>query len=348
MVLLFDGTSRQRWFERRCMICSIGGSFRGWGFPVWFSDLGLLLPLIRPSCCGMWEWQGDEYSLQRNTRNEFSHLFWDEVCQNEDDLLYMLDEHTPIKDCADLGHQVSDVGDETTKGLEECKDSNQLKRRRTLQFTTDTNEAANDQMTSTVFKSKLMESSMMEDGISESLECTTQWTLGFSDDRSAINSDGLDQSSDGWLVDYLNESETHYSPDEKNNIVAFNQQVDISEFYHDSPAMETDMVPETPAPAHLKFFNGKMSYIKGPKKLTTSIAYPFALIKPCGVHGDVTLKDINQRILAPLPSKSKLKKDEDPSISYPTSAFSGKPVVVKTKIRTEGGQGSITIMRTKG
>lgn len=41
---------------------------------------------------------------------EFSHLFWDEVCQNEDDLLYMLDEHTPIKDCADLGHQVSDVG----------------------------------------------------------------------------------------------------------------------------------------------------------------------------------------------------------------------------------------------
>lgn len=162
------------------------------------------------------------------------------------------------------------------------------------------------------------------------------------------------------------------------------------EFYHDSPAMETDMVPETPAPAHLKFFNGvlgtwvcssnfvayahfglyshilfpkftlnqyvywpflisgKMSYIKGPKKLTTSIAYPFALIKPCGVHGDVTLKDINQRILAPLPSKSKLKKDEDPSISYPTSAFSGKPVVVKTKIRTEGGQGSITIMRTKG
>ncbi|RWW74554.1 hypothetical protein BHE74_00017502 [Ensete ventricosum] len=41
---------------------------------------------------------------------EFSHLFWDEVCQNEDDLLYMLDEHTPVKDCADLGHQVSDVG----------------------------------------------------------------------------------------------------------------------------------------------------------------------------------------------------------------------------------------------
>lgn len=83
-------------------------------------------------------------------------------------------------------------------------------------------------------------------------------------------------------------------------------------------------------------------------KLTTSIAYPFALIKPCGVQGDITLKDINQRIHAPPPSKSKNTNDEDTSMSYPTSTFSGKPVVVKTKIRTDGGKGSITIMRTKG
>lgn len=96
------------------------------------------------------------------------------------------------------------------------------------------------------------------------------------------------------------------------------------------------------------FFLGKKSYIKSPTKLTSSVAYPFTLIKPCGVHGDVTLKDINQRIHAPLKSLSKLKKAEEPSLSYPTSAFSGKPVVVKTKIHTEGGKGSITILRTKG
>lgn len=85
-----------------------------------------------------------------------------------------------------------------------------------------------------------------------------------------------------------------------------------------------------------------------PTKLASSVAYPFALIKPSGVHGNVTLKDINQRIRTPPPSKSKPNSDEDASPSYPTSAFSGKPVVVKTKICTEGGKGSITIMRTKG
>jgi len=82
-----------------------------------------------------------------------------------------------------------------------------------------------------------------------------------------------------------------------------------------------------------------------PTKLTTTVAYPFTLIKPFEDQGDVTLKDINERIHAPPASRSKNKKDEGP---YPTSAFSGKPVVVKTKIRTEGGKGSITIMRTRG
>lgn len=85
--------------------------------------------------------------------------------------------------------------------------------------------------------------------------------------------------------------------------------------------------------------------MRAPSKLASSVAYPFDFIKPCGVLGDVTLKDINQRILTPPPSKQKEVKEEPP---YPTSAFSGKPVVGKTKIPTQGGKGSITIMRTKG
>ncbi|ESW27065.1 hypothetical protein PHAVU_003G170700 [Phaseolus vulgaris] len=74
---------------------------------------------------------------------------------------------------------------------------------------------------------------------------------------------------------------------------------------------------------------------------------PFAFIKPSGAHGDVTLKEINQRILSPPPPlKSKLSVED--SSTYPKSAFSGKPVVGKTKIHIEGGKGSIAIMRTKG
>lgn len=77
--------------------------------------------------------------------------------------------------------------------------------------------------------------------------------------------------------------------------------------------------------------------------MASSIVYPFAFIKPCGVLGDTTLKDINRRIHNP----PKPKPEED-ATAYPTSAFSGKPVVGKTKIQTEGGKGSITIMRTRG
>lgn len=86
--------------------------------------------------------------------------------------------------------------------------------------------------------------------------------------------------------------------------------------------------------------------IQTPTKLPSSVAYPFTIVKPCGGHGDITLKEINKRILSPPPSKAKQSKEEP--IAYPRSAFSGKPVVGKTKIRTEGGKGSITIMRTRG
>ena len=81
------------------------------------------------------------------------------------------------------------------------------------------------------------------------------------------------------------------------------------------------------------------SLVKVKENLTTSVAYPFTLIKPSWEEGDVTLQDINQRIHAP-PKKA--------PESLGTSAFSGKPVIGKTRIRTEGGKGSITILRTKG
>ncbi|XP_074558078.1 protein XRI1-like isoform X2 [Curcuma longa] len=295
----------------------------------------------------MWEWQGDEYGLQIDTSNELSHLFWDKLSQSEDDLLYMLNEHTPIKDCADFGHSsLSDlVGGDATKTLEGSRDSMQPKRRRMLQFTSDAGESPSEQMASALLKAKV---SVMEDEVAESLEHTAQWTSAFSEDSSGLNFEGLDQPSDGWLVDCLNDSEIKCSPDEMNTVVAFNQQADISEYYQDLPAMDPD---PTPAPVNLEVFkgtHGKKSCIRSPRKLTTSVAYPFALIKPCGVHGDLTLSDINRRIHAPPPSKSKHTKNNDPFDLYPTSAFSGKPVVVKTKICTEGGQGSITIMRTKG
>lgn len=91
---------------------------------------------------------------------------------------------------------------------------------------------------------------------------------------------------------------------------------------------------------------GRKSYIRPPTKLASSVAYPFTFIKPSWVHGDVTLKDINQKIQTPTAAKTNQSYED--STMYPTSAFSGKPVVGKMKIQTEGGKGSITVMRTRG
>ncbi|KAG2283920.1 hypothetical protein Bca52824_055140 [Brassica carinata] len=118
--------------------------------------------------------------------------------------------------------------------------------------------------------------------------------------------------------------------------------VDISEYLNLPPEAETSEVkrPVTRSSPNV-IFKGRKSF----SRLASSVIYPFSFIKPCGVDGDMTLKDINQKILTP-PAKPKENKAETPLIQ--TSAFSGKPVVGKTKIRTEGGKGSITVTRTRG
>ncbi|KAI4385843.1 hypothetical protein MLD38_003833 [Melastoma candidum] len=79
------------------------------------------------------------------------------------------------------------------------------------------------------------------------------------------------------------------------------------------------------------------------------VAYPFALVKPGGSEDDVTLEDINARILM-TPSRP---------VRHPVGDFAGRPygggpglsgkaVVGLTRVNTQGGRGSITIIRTKG
>uniref|UniRef100_A0A7C8ZYG3 Protein XRI1 n=1 Tax=Opuntia streptacantha TaxID=393608 RepID=A0A7C8ZYG3_OPUST len=80
------------------------------------------------------------------------------------------------------------------------------------------------------------------------------------------------------------------------------------------------------------------------------MVYPFGLVKPGGEEGDITLKDINKRILMP-PSRP-LKHPVGvfacrPGVSPHGPGLSGKEVVALTRIHTQG-RGTITIIRTKG
>ncbi|XP_073014069.1 protein XRI1-like isoform X2 [Typha latifolia] len=302
----------------------------------------------------MWEWRGEDYCVPTDPQHDVQCPLWDDVNQDDDCLLYMLRDHTPFRDSGVFGYESLGIQDFTKPELEECQESSLVKRRRMLQFTSDANDRGigNEQTTSTTVTSTVTEGSLTGKNLQESFHSNIERNSPFADNMHTFTNHVPNQSSDGWLASTSSEGMIHCSSNEmscsRNSNISSNDQVTISEFCDMSPEVENDVVKEATNLATLKVFKGRKSFIKAPKKLTTSIAYPFTLIKPCGVQGNVTLKDINQRIRAPPPSRSKHKRDDDPWNSYPTSAFSGKPVVGKTKVQTEGGKGSITILRTKG
>ncbi|XP_022725173.1 protein XRI1-like [Durio zibethinus] len=89
---------------------------------------------------------------------------------------------------------------------------------------------------------------------------------------------------------------------------------------------------------------------KKKKRVITRVVYPFALVKPGGIEGNMTLDDINQRILMPPTRPVRHPVGEfacRPCISANGPGLSGKAVVALTKIHTQG-RGTITIIRTKG
>ncbi|KAF5177189.1 Xri1-like protein [Thalictrum thalictroides] len=85
------------------------------------------------------------------------------------------------------------------------------------------------------------------------------------------------------------------------------------------------------------------------KKLGKGVVYPFAVVKPGGFEGDMTLNDINERIHMP-PTRPVKHPVGDfacrPCISPDGPGLSGKVVVSFTRLQTKGS-GTITIVRTR-
>lgn len=90
--------------------------------------------------------------------------------------------------------------------------------------------------------------------------------------------------------------------------------------------------------------------VKRRRVIKRRVVYPFAVVKPGGSEEDVTLNDINERILMP-PTRPVRHPVGDfacrPCVSAQGPGLSGKAVVALTKIHTQG-RGTITIIRTKG
>ncbi|XP_020871715.1 protein XRI1 isoform X3 [Arabidopsis lyrata subsp. lyrata] len=289
-----------------------------------------------------WNWQVENYNHQ--TQSHFSDVpdcTMTEVTLNQEDHSYMFDdETTPVKACSELGYHVTT--EDTNRKMEVHSETRSaLKRRRMLQF--------EDQPETSLFSSEsfsaILKSSARDETFDELLPEGSQLIEGFSD-ASASSFEGLDLYAEEWYAECLNDAETPMLPDDL-SFGSPDVQVDISEYLNVPPETETREAqrPVTRSSPNVIFKAGRKSFSRPVSKLPSSIIYPFAFIKPCGVHGGMTLKDINQKIRNP-PAKPK-QHIEEPAVIQ-TSAFSGKPVVGKTKIRTEGGKGSITIMRTRG
>ncbi|CAL4945921.1 unnamed protein product [Urochloa decumbens] len=281
----------------------------------------------------IWGWQCEEYSLQKDLLADPCSSLWAESSNDVGHDWSMFDDQTPIKHCTDFEFQFCDIGDITVKDFEEGKETLQAKRRRMLQFCPENAEIT---------------CPMTEDGLSESLQ-----VMEFSGTNCLLNSDGTDELPEEWLVNCSQDSERSQDNEPRlpaeeitSPATAVEKANNISVHPDSSPCEQAIVVHKNPAQAGPTPLKAGRNIIRA-KKVRTSVAFPFELIKPCSIHGALTLNDINEKIHAPPPYKIKHKYDEEPN-SHQASAISGKPVVHKTKIHTEGGKGSITITRTIG
>ncbi|XP_055832727.1 protein XRI1-like isoform X2 [Solanum dulcamara] len=247
--------------------------------------------------------------------------------------------------CGETFLQDSESFDVTIKQLEQCREPSKLvKRRRMLQFDAETldTSGSNEELALTFLKSKERDAYF-----EETISAVSEWLSECADGATSSAHEGFDESSEEWLTDCFNDPELQIISEDMNASGISDFQADTMEVVNSPPECEITMVKSSPARTYGNIvFKGSNEYTKTPEKGASSVVYPFGFIKPCRVRGDMTLKEINEKIHTPPPSKSNQSNQDPPS--YPTSAFSGKPVIGKTKIHTEGGRGSITIMRTKG
>uniref|UniRef100_A0A0D3H6N7 Protein XRI1 n=1 Tax=Oryza barthii TaxID=65489 RepID=A0A0D3H6N7_9ORYZ len=271
---------------------------------------------------------------------------WDCLNQDDDDLLGLLGNQTPLRDCRGF----FDIDDFTCKETLDLEESRESKRRRILEYPSESNQSedGNREISSTLGTSEKFHcfapmNRRASIGIHRTIQIILLTEILASDTIDSLSTGAFYQSSNSHSKNCSDENQMHFRHDQmhssQESVTYTNDQSGISGTTENDSVTESLVMQETRKLSTLKVSKGA-SLVKAKQNLTTTIAYPFTLIKPSWEEGDViTLKDINQRIRAP-PKKA--------PETLGTSAFSGKPVVGKTRIRTDGGRGSITILRTKG
>ncbi|XP_044979485.1 protein XRI1-like isoform X1 [Hordeum vulgare subsp. vulgare] len=270
-------------------------------------------------------------------------LAWDCLNRDDDDeeLLRLLGNQTPLRDC----HAFLDIGDITCAETLDPEESREPKRRRVLEYPSEVNQpdGRDHEMGSNFVTSEVTETSLICTDEPQSLNWDMQQDSDILDMISSLSYGAPYEPSDNQLENYSDGATVYYTPDQmtpsQESVTYMDYQTDMPGSSEIAPATENIIMQETSKLSVLKVSKGGSSMIKMKQNLTTFMTCPFTLIKPYWEEGNITLKDINQLIHAP---------PKQPPEILGMSAFSGKPVIGKTRIRTEGGKGSITILRTKG
>ncbi|GAB4841345.1 hypothetical protein Ancab_022072 [Ancistrocladus abbreviatus] len=241
------------------------------------------------------EWQGEDCYIPKDSSLGVSQCTWEGITQNKEDLSYMFEDTTPAKACGDFPYL-----ENMKKVMEECKaTSSQGKRRRMLQFTS---EAIDHPFPSEDMSSSFLKSKERSDSIEDILNAVSQWEASFQEDMSSSEFEGLEQA-ENWLADCLIDTEMHFSSDSMNLSGTSDRQVDVTEVCNVQRSYVNMVEQQAVCTSQNVVFKGRKSCMRTPTKLAAAVAYPFAFVKPCSVHGDITLKDINQRICTPPPQK---------------------------------------------
>ncbi|CAN8293482.1 unnamed protein product [Cochlearia groenlandica] len=147
------------------------------------------------------------------------------------------------------------------------------------------------------------------------------------------------------------EAHNHFDNSQNNWGIYENYSCTSSQFADESPNSSINISSDNSNDLKNSFepssFTSKKNDCENKKK---RVVYPFGVVKPGGREEDLTLNDINKKIL--MPSARPVRHPVGvfacrPCVSGQGPGLSGKEVVAFTKIQTLG-RGTITIIRTKG
>lgn len=292
-----------------------------------------------------WDWKEDSFLLDVDSPLVPSQSLWDEWTQSEAENRTLFTS-TPLSEVTDPRLPTLDIKtnegknedtinpDHTSKGSPRCK------RRRMLLFPGDQFESVfcdsnSGQQCEGGIGLNNSESHLLGEYQGMQAPDSASTSLWFS-----ANEDPFcpgNETAEKWMLGCINEREGHILGDHELNALLPLTQIPEKEI----------AVPNFPTSTRI---SPLLAPHEGKPKLATPVAYPFAVVKPSGVEGDVTLNDINQRISMP-PARPIQHPVGDhakpPSAASSGAGLSGKAVVGLTKIHTEG-KGTITIIRTKG